>query len=268
MRFIILCSVCFFSCGRVSDTSITNNNPATAEKQPHLTAGTQIVPVKQKDKKSWLYFLQHLPIIDGPILNYKGNPVPYQQKHTAIINYDVGTKDLQQCADALMRLRAEYLFEQHRYHEIGFHFVNGLLYKWDEYCRGIKVAPAGNDIKLIKAMPSPYTHESLRKYLDVVYNYASTISLAKELKKTSDFAAGAVVIHPGSPGHCFIIIDEATDGDGEKVFKLAEGYSPAQSIYVLSNPIEPEISPWYHLHKGTITTSSCKFIDYEMRSFE
>jgi hypothetical protein len=77
-----------------------------------------------------------------------------------------------------------------------------------------------------------------------------------------------VVIYPGSPGHCFIIIDEAKDKNGESVFKLAEGYSPAQSIYILSNLVEPEISPWYHLHKGTITTSSCRFINYELRSFE
>ena len=267
MRFIILFSVFLFSCGQLSDTSITNNKHATA-KQPYLAAGRQIVSAKQPDEKSWLYFLQHLPIIDGPVLDYTGNPVAYQQKHTAIINYDVGTKDLQQCADALMRLRAEYLFQQQRYHEIGFHFVNGNLYKWDQYCDGIKVVPAGNDIRLVKASQSPYTHESLRKYLDVVYNYASTISLAKELKKTNEFAAGTVIIHPGSPGHCFIIIDEATDSNGEKVFKLAEGYSPAQSIYVLSNLIELEINPWYHLHTGTINTSSFRFVDYELKSFE
>lgn len=261
MRFIILYSVCLFSCGRFADTSITNIKLVTAEKQ-------KIVSAKQPDEKSWLYFLQHLPIVDGPVLDYMGHPVAYQQKHTAIINYDVGTKDLQQCADALMRLRAEYLFQQQRYHEIEFHFVNGLLYKWDQYCEGIKVAPKGSDIKLIKGSPSAYTHESLRKYLDVVYNYASTISLAKELIKANDFAAGTIIIHPGSPGHCFIIFDEAIDADGEKVFKLAEGYSPAQSIYVLSNLVEPEINPWYHLHAGIITTSSCKFTDYELRSFE
>ena len=261
MRLIILGCLGLFSCNQVSDAHITNNNALTTEKQ-------KIVSINQEDEKSWIYFLQHLPVIHGPILDYKGTPVPYQQKHVAIINYDVGTKDLQQCADALMRLRAEYLFEQHRYHEIGFHFVNGFLYKWDQYCKGIKVAPAGNTIKLIKAAPSPYNHESLRRYLDIVYNYASTISLAKELKKANDFEPGTVVIYPGSPGHCFIIIDEAKDKDGEKVFKLAEGYSPAQSIYILSNLVEPEISPWYHLHKGTITTSSCRFINYELRSFE
>ena len=142
------------------------------------------------------------------------------------------------------------------------------LYTWDQYCEGIKVVPSGNDIKFIKTSPSPYSHESLRKYLDVVYNYASTISLAKELKRANEFAAGTIVIYPGSPSHCFIIIDQATDSNGKKVFKLAEGYFPAQSIYVLSNLIEPDISPWYHLQKSIITTSSYKFIDYELESFE
>lgn len=261
MRLILFCCLLFLSCNSTTETDIVKKHLVIKEKP-------EIISLKQTDEKSWPYFLQNLPIIDGPILDFNGNEVANQQKHTAIINYDVGTRDLQQCADAIMRLRAEYLFQQKRYHEIGFHFVNGIFYKWDEYCEGKKVVSNGNGIKFINGSPSPYTHESLRKYLDVVYNYASTISLAKELKKTNDFAAGTIIIFPGSPGHCFIIIDEAVGHDGGKVFKLAEGYTPAQSIYVLSNLSEPEITPWYHLEKGPITTSSCRFINYQLGSFE
>jgi hypothetical protein len=220
------------------------------------------------DEKSWSYFLQHLPIVDSPVLDYRGKPVPYQDKHIGVIPYDIGKADLQQCADALMRLRAEYLFTQNRYNEIGFHFTGGQYYSWSDYCRGKKPVPSGNDIRFIQADAKSKTHASLRSYLDIVYTYASTISLAKELKKTGDFEIGTVVIHPGSPGHCFIIIDERTDSQGKKLFKLAEGYTPAQSIYVLRNLEESEKTPWHHLGKGVIETASYRFDNYELKKFE
>ena len=106
------------------------------------------------------------------------------------------------------------------------------------------------------------------KYLDIVYTYAGTISLAKELKVASSFDIGTIVITPGSPGHCFIITDKALNQKGEIFYKLVEGYTPAQSIYLFINPYEPEINPWYRLKKGTIQTSSYTFTNYHLKKFE
>jgi hypothetical protein len=222
---------------------------------------------KKFEPGSWPYFLQHLPVVDSPVVDYRGKPIEYQEKSAGIIPYDVGRSDLQQCADALMRLRAEYLFGQHRYDQIGFHFTGRQYYSWNDYCKGIRPVPAGNDIKLVNRSADLKTHESLRKYLDIVYTYAGTISLAKELKDASDFEVGTVVIHPGSPGHCFIIIDEKTV-DGKKLFKLGEGYTPAQSVYVVRNIYQKEKSPWYELKKGRIETASYSFDDYSLKKFE
>jgi hypothetical protein len=224
---------------------------------------------KKYDSKSWQYFLQHLTVVDSPILDYRGRPVDYQEKHVGIIPFDVGKSDLQQCADALMRLRAEYLFAQKRYDEIGFHFVSGQYYSWSSYCQGLRPVPKGDEVKLVKnAGASEKTHESMRRYLDIVYMYASTISLARELKQASGFEIGTIVIHAGSPGHCFIIIDEAKNDLGENVFKLAEGYSPAQSIYVLRNLEGDGLTPWHELKKGVIETASYRFTDYKLGRFE
>ena len=223
---------------------------------------------KKYDASSWQYFLQHLPVVDKPIVDYRGKPIHYQEKHVGIIPYDVGTSDLQQCADALMRLRAEYLFQQKRYNEIGFHFVSGDYYSWNDYCKGLRPVAKKNEVKFVTTSSSEKTHESLRRYLDIVYSYASTISLAKELKLATGFEIGTVVIHAGSPGHCFIIIDEAISKAGEKVYKLAEGYTPAQSIYVLRNLDEEGISPWYQLKNGVIETASYRFDDYKLGRFE
>ena len=220
-------------------------------------------------KNSWQYFLQHLPLKDAPIKDYTGSIISNQAKHIAIVNYDVGDKDLQQCADALMRLRAEYLFQQQKFKEIGFHFCSGGYYSWSMYCDGIKPALKGNGVQFISTQKlHKTTHESLRSYLDIVYAYANTISLCKELKHTDKFEVGTVIITPGSPGHTCIVIDEKTNASGEKLFKLAEGYMPAQSIYVLSDPYDEKINPWYRLNKSEILTASYDFTNYELKKFE
>lgn len=256
--FFLLCLLLFLTC---------KDNPTSSPlPEPNIAASLKSVIVT--DQNSWPYFLQHLPERNGPVLDYKGRPVPDQQKHASVLTYDVGTSDLQQCADALMRLRAEYLFTQKRYSEIHFHFVSGQDYSYQDYCNGKRPVASDNNVRWSSGATATVDHQSLRSYLDIVYAYASTISLAKELKNTDAFGIGTVVIHPGSPGHCFIIVNEATAPSGGKLFKLVEGYTPAQSIYVLQNISAPELGVWHRLSKGEISTASYTFSSYQLKAFE
>jgi len=218
---------------------------------------------------SWQSFLQHLPTENKPIVDYRGNLIGDQEKHFAILTFDVGSSDLQQCADALIRLRSEYLYSQKKYAQIGFHFNSGIYYSLTDYLKGIR--PVFKNRQQILAQTdrvSELSHISLIKWLDIVYAYANTVSLCKELKKADGLQTGTVIIFPGNPGHCCIIIDEAVTDIRDTVYKMAEGYMPAQSIYVLSNPYEPQWNPWYHLGKGEINTASCSFRSYYLKKFE
>jgi hypothetical protein len=65
-----------------------------------------------------------------------------------------------------------------------------------------------------------------------------------------------------------MIVDEALGEKKDTLFKIAEGFMPAQSIYILSNPYEPDLNPWYHLKKDEISTSSYIFSSYYLKKFE
>ncbi len=259
MRLLLLAviSAWFFN----GENGTRQHTPRAQIIKAHLVSDTFAVD-------SWQYFLQHLPVKDVPILDYTGKAIGNQSKHVAIINYDVGSADLQQCADALIRLRSEYLFAQKRYDEIGFHFCSGQFYSWNMYCSGLRPKVYGNTVKWIRVSACEKNHATLRSYLNIVFDYANTVSLCKELHPANSFTVGTVIIIPGSPGHTCIIIDEATAPDKSKVYKMAEGYMPAQSIYILSNPYDENINPWYHLHSGVITTASYIFTNYYLKQFE
>jgi hypothetical protein len=250
-----------FSCNQANPSLIKRHAALQQPKQ-------QLVPVRFAPD-SWRHFLQHLPLKNGPIVDYKGRIIPDQAKHVAIVDFDIGEGDLQQCADALIRLRAEYLFARKAYDKIGFHFSSGHYYSWKDYCRGLRPVVRGSQLRFTTVSPCQQTYGFLRKYLNIVFSYAGTASLYSELKPCDSFAVGTVIITPGYPGHCSIIIDEARKGTGEKVFRLVESFIPAQSIYVLHNPYESDGGGWYRLKKNkVIHTASYTFRNYALRTFE
>lgn len=246
----------------------------SCQHSPTLSITESIIEVPEKltpvtfANGSWPHFLQHLPTVESAVVDYRGLPVQHQEKAAAIVNYDIGSKDLQQCADALIRLRAEYLFSQKRFNDIRFQFTSGQPYSFSDYCQGIRPIPKGNQVQFaLAAAPERNTHQALRKYLDIVYAYAGTLSLNRELKETNTITVGTVILKPGSPGHCCMVIDEAITPTGSKVYKLVEGYTPAQSIYVLRNPTNG--SEWHELKVGEpIRTASYSFLTYELKKFE
>lgn len=204
------------------------------------------------DSGSFAAYLRGLPLhSDGhPVHLYDGRIKPRADVYCAVLNLDIGNRDLQQCADAVIRLRAEYLYRQKRYTDIHFRFTSGFVAAYTRWRGGERIRLDGNRAYWVPGAALSSTYSEFRKYLDVVFMYAGTASLERELipAKPESLRPGDIWIEGGSPGHAVIVLDVVQNpGSGEHLFLLAQSYMPAQEIHVLANPAHTAGDPWYNL---------------------
>ncbi len=223
---------------------------------------------------SYGYWLQHLALKQGQkqVYLFDGSPKANQNAHFAIIDIDVGKKDLQQCADAVMRLRAEYLFQAQQFDRIRFNFTSGDPAAWQKYASGYRARIRENRVNWVKQTGPDHSYANFRRYLDLVFTYAGTYSLNKELTPVEDIrtiSIGDVFIQGGFPGHAVTVVDVARNEiSGEKIFLLAQSYMPAQDIHVLKNPMDPALSPWYSTNiSGSLQTPEWTFEVSDLKRF-
>lgn len=192
---------------------------------------------------------QRLKPAGSPVLLFDGTR-KRSEVHAAVLDMDVGNRDLQQCADAVMRLRAEYLYAKGLYSEIGFHFTNGFYATYAKWRAGYFIKVKGNDVSWVKSWEDQSSYSSFRTYLNMVFSYCGTRSLEKEMKPVhlDRLEIGDVFIQGGSPGHAIIIVDMLIDDNGRKKVLLAQSYMPAQEIHVLKNFWGEE--DWYEVGTG------------------
>lgn len=179
---------------------------------------------------------------------YNGELKSNQAAHAAVLDVTVGKRDLQQCADAVMRLRADYLYDQKRFADIHFNFVSGFKAEYARWRNGERIRVMGNKVSWVPGNGPTRELKDYHKYLTMVYSYAGTASLVHELKpkENEDIEAGDVLIKGGSPGHAVIVVDKAVHpATGEIMVLLAQSYMPAQDIHVLVNPEYSDGNPWY-----------------------
>ncbi|MGE0568770.1 MAG: DUF4846 domain-containing protein [Bacteroidia bacterium] len=228
----------------------------------------------EADSNSFGHFLRHLNLkADGTSVKlYNGNLKYDQEVHVAIFDVTVGKKDLQQCADATMRLRAEYLFKQKRYDDIHFNFTNGFNAEYAKWRKGFRISVKGNKVTWVKTAGTSDARKDFEKYLEMVFSYAGTLSLSRELKKKElkELQIGDLFIQGGSPGHAVIVVDVVKDKKtGKKLFMLAQSYMPAQDIHILKNPSSNSNSPWYSLKEGDeLITPEWEFSPNSLFSFD
>lgn len=195
-------------------------------------------------------YLRQLPLLPTgtPVHLYNGGLKARQDVHAAVVDMSVGATDLQQCADAVMRLRAEHLFAQGRYDEIHFNLTNGFRADFHRWMKGQRIQVNGpHGTQWIASAGPSCTHADLMAYLQQVFTYAGSLSLSRELRAppNGEVQAGDVFIHGGTPGHAMIVVDVCHDATGRQAFLLAQSYMPAQQIHLVQNLRHPELGAWF-----------------------
>lgn len=254
---------------KVGQTQITNPLGKTIQERFIPPKGFSRVKVV---KGSFAEYLRQFPLLQegAPVLLYNGDQKANQNIHAAVLDIDVGSRDLQQCADACMRLWAEYNYQKQDFETIHFNFTNGFYFDYPNWRKGKRISVNRNKVNWYNAGQTNTSYQSFRQYMDLVFSYAGTWSLSQELEKVQpkDIEIGDLFLQGGHPGHAIILVDMAINEKGEKLMLLAQSYMPAQNIHLLKNLQDTKINPWYRIPQdGILRTPEWTFTTDDIRKF-
>ncbi len=192
--------------------------------------GTTRVDVGGGSFGAWLRALPLLPA-GTPVTAFDGRVIeaPWAR---AVVDIDVGTTDLQQCADSAIRLYAEHRRARHDVDGLSFHATSGDALPWKRFAAGERPHAVKNRIQWQqKAAPSS-SPATFRAWLDTVFLWAGSRSLALDTIAVDVVEPGDLLVVGGSPGHVLVVLDVA-NGAGGPQWLIGQGYMPAQSFQVL-----------------------------------
>ena len=110
-------------------SSLINEDSLTIKSRVKIPEGFTRVSYPKGSFQEYLRNYKLKPF-GSKIINYDGSEYFWQSGHIGILEIPVTTNGLQQCADALIRVRSEYLWDNNRKDEIGFNFTSGHYCSW------------------------------------------------------------------------------------------------------------------------------------------
>ncbi len=225
------------------------------------------------EKGSFGDWLRHLPLKRAGVnvFLHNGSLKSNQNAHHRVLEIDTGQRNLQQCADAIMRLRSEYFYSKENYDAIHFNFTSGDKVSFDDWRQGKRPIVRGNKVTFSSKTPkTDNSYSNFKNYLQQIFQYAGTSSLSKEMKKIplQEIEIGDVFIQGGFPGHAVLVMDMAKNAEDEKIVLLAQSYMPAQDIHILKNYNDTDHSPWYSIKEmEIIDTPEWEFSKNDLKRF-
>ncbi|RKH05300.1 DUF4846 domain-containing protein [Corallococcus carmarthensis] len=259
------------SCEAAGRAKVAPHVPTAEERTryPWLTASAQVrsleesfappegytrMPLEAGSFGAWLRGLPLRP--DGtPVRDFQGQTVlaASDARLAAVGELDVGTVNLQQCADSILRLHAEWRWASGHPERIAYRFTSGHLASWPRYAAGERARVSGAKVTWVPgSAAADSSRAAFRNYLDLLFTYAGTLSIQAEGARPTreQLRPGDFFVLGGSPGHTVLVLDVASNTKGERVALVGQGFTPAQDFHVLAG----RDGPWFSLEGDSVAT--------------
>nr|WP_101299387.1 DUF4846 domain-containing protein [Acetivibrio saccincola] len=94
-----------------------------------------------------------------------------------------------------------------------FKFVNAFVADYATWMEGNRIVVEGNHAYWVQQAEYSNDFRSFRNYFDMVFAYANTVNLERQLKcvDVKDMQIGDVFMEAPLPGHCVIVVDMAEE---------------------------------------------------------
>ncbi|MEA3400542.1 MAG: DUF4846 domain-containing protein [Armatimonadota bacterium] len=206
---------------------------------------------------SWGQWLRHLPMAPTgtPVRGEDGDVIARSDAPHVAGVVDMDVRENQECADVILRLRAEYLRWAGREEEIKFALTGGGTISWPQWRRGTRPRLEGDELAFERTAEPDDSRASFDAFLSAVFAWCGTISLTRDGEPVTlgELAVGDYLAHGGSPGHAAVIVDLARDESGQTVGLVLQGFMPAQTPHLVAgdrgawhtlSPSRPVEVPW------------------------
>ncbi|APR77648.1 Hypothetical protein A7982_02995 [Minicystis rosea] len=167
-------------------------------------------------------WLRRLPLAPPgtSVVSYRGDLIlPADHANlAAVVDLDIGARDLQQCADSIIRLHAEWLYARGR-RDMSYRAASGAPMPFARWAQGERTVPEGIAFRWAPRARPDTGRASFRGWLDAVFGWANTGSLARDTSTVAldDLRPGISWCSRARPGmRCWCSTSLARPMDGAR----------------------------------------------------
>jgi len=190
---------------------------------------------------SFAEWLRNLPLLKpgSDVQNYRGGifKTGLDTAVAYVVDLDIKGRRLEQCMDILVRLHAEYLWENKRVKNLKLPLPGGYWLKWEDWRNGFRPVFKGIDVDMHKSSQFDSTHRTYQLFLNTVYSEAHTQQFYHAYQRLDRLTVeiGDIIIRKGTKGHAVMVVDMAKNDQEELIVLIGTGDTPACQFFLLNH---------------------------------